>query len=292
MRPYVIMLVVLASGLGLPTFAELITYNSPLPEQNAMARAGFLAEMGIQLSQFRVDFETGFVDAQDISNQPGLFPAGLVIRDTSPDDAAIIKSGPGSISLSNPVGQFAVTFDGGPSDVLELDFSASPVDYVAYQDIDTTSNNSIITLVFSNGSTMNFFSDDTLTFGDSAEFLGFFRNDLPQISKLRLRLSGDLYGIDNIEYGIVPEDVLPGDYNFNGVVDAADYVVWRDQIGGQAGYNRWQRQFGETANADASPSAVGLAIAVPEPACIALVSLGIATVYCRRTSRAKSLASC
>src|SRR5688572_9219219 len=155
MRPFVFALAVLVSGFEHSAFADLITYNSPATDQNAMARAGFLAEMGIRSPQFLVDFETGFVDGQNVSNQPGLFPAGLVIRDSSAANAAIIESGPGSISLSNPVGQFALTYDGGLSDVLELDFSASPVDYIGYQDIDTTSNNSIITLVFSDGSTKN-----------------------------------------------------------------------------------------------------------------------------------------
>ena len=54
---------------------------------------------------------------------------------------------------------------------------------------------------------------------------------------------------------------LTGDYNNNGVVDAADYVVWRnnqgtsnalpnDPIGGMIGaaqYNQWRAHFGQTA---------------------------------------------
>ena len=57
--------------------------------------------------------------------------------------------------------------------------------------------------------------------------------------------------------------VLPGDYNFNGIVDAADYTVWRDTLGttgvalpadgnndGQVNlddYAFWKAHFGETA---------------------------------------------
>src|SRR5205807_2579148 len=38
---------------------------------------------------------------------------------------------------------------------------------------------------------------------------------------------------------------IPGDFNNNGVVDAADYIVWRKTGGTQAGYNAWRTHFGE-----------------------------------------------
>ncbi len=37
---------------------------------------------------------------------------------------------------------------------------------------------------------------------------------------------------------------LPGDYNLSGVVDAADYVVWRKSDGSPDGYNTWRVNFG------------------------------------------------
>jgi hypothetical protein len=72
-----------------------------------------------------------------------------------------------------------------------------------------------------------------------------------------------------------------GDYNGNGVVDAADYVVWRDNegttnplpndpIGGTIGseqYIQWRSHFGQSASSGAAlPSAGSLSVAVPEPA--------------------------
>jgi hypothetical protein len=61
---------------------------------------------------------------------------------------------------------------------------------------------------------------------------------------------------------------LPGDYNRDGVVDAADYVVWRESDGSQGGYNTWRAHFGQTADsgADANSNA-----AVPEPATLVLL---------------------
>jgi T5SS/PEP-CTERM-associated repeat protein len=53
---------------------------------------------------------------------------------------------------------------------------------------------------------------------------------------------------------------LSGDYNQNGIVDAADYVVWRNGLGSiytQDGYNIWRENFGR--------SVVSGAAAAPEP---------------------------
>jgi hypothetical protein len=67
---------------------------------------------------------------------------------------------------------------------------------------------------------------------------------------------------------------LPGDYNNNGIVDAADYTVWRDNVGstaslandsfsgtiGQARHDQWIANFGWTAGSSSIDNAV-----VPEP---------------------------
>jgi hypothetical protein len=62
---------------------------------------------------------------------------------------------------------------------------------------------------------------------------------------------------------------LPGDYNNDGAVNAADYTVWRDgnsPDSTQAGYNLWAANYGATS------ISAGSAVAVPEPA------TGVATV--------------
>jgi hypothetical protein len=71
--------------------------------------------------------------------------------------------------------------------------------------------------------------------------------------------------------------IAPGDFNGDGVVDAADYVVWRstlgstadlradgngDQVIDQADYNVWRSSFGNTYNF-AGGAAIG--VVVPEP---------------------------
>jgi hypothetical protein len=68
---------------------------------------------------------------------------------------------------------------------------------------------------------------------------------------------------------------LAGDYNKDGVVDAADYVVWREGLGTTytpADYEVWRAHFGQTAG---SGSGVSVNAAVPEPSTLALIFVGL-----------------
>ena len=81
---------------------------------------------------------------------------------------------------------------------------------------------------------------------------------------------------------------LLGDYNGNGVVDAADYTLWRDNLGapteasinnnGDGGgvtasdYTYWKTRFGNTSGAGAG----SVSAAVPEPASFVLLMMAAA----------------
>jgi T5SS/PEP-CTERM-associated repeat protein/autotransporter-associated beta strand protein len=68
---------------------------------------------------------------------------------------------------------------------------------------------------------------------------------------------------------------LTGDFNFDGFVDAADYVVWRKSIATQDEYNWWRSNFGATASSRSiAHGSVGPSTGVPEPASLALLALG------------------
>ncbi len=82
---------------------------------------------------------------------------------------------------------------------------------------------------------------------------------------------------------------VPGDYNNNGVVDAADYVLWRNggplqnevvTIGSVTpeDYTEWRARFGNTSG---SGSALG-AGAVPEPATVTLLWVVLGSLYIAR----------
>ena len=74
---------------------------------------------------------------------------------------------------------------------------------------------------------------------------------------------------------------LLGDFNADGTVDAADYVVWRKIDGSQTDLDLWRAHFGESASSGAA--AVG---AVPEPAPLTSLFLVAAARYFRRGRRA------
>lgn len=91
------------------------------------------------------------------------------------------------------------------------------------------------------------------------------------------------FGIfDNVIVEQVTAGGLDGDFNDDGTVDAADYTVWRDNLGtsntlpndttpgtvSTADYLDWNNNFGSTAGS-------GTGSAVPEPASIMLVLVGL-----------------
>lgn len=95
-----------------------------------------------------------------------------------------------------------------------------------------------------------------------------------------------------VQFGTLAAGVI-GDYNDNGVVDAADYTVWRDALGTGAtlpndatpgivdatDYTLWKLNFGMSAGAGSA------AAAVPEPAAWLLIlpMLGVILVLTQRT---------
>ena len=88
--------------------------------------------------------------------------------------------------------------------------------------------------------------------------------------------------IDNFTVEVLGSNVgLVGDYNNDGSVDAADYVVWRkNNINGQQGYTDWRTNFGRTLGSGGGI----LPTAVPEPASVALVVIGGLIALGRRRS--------
>lgn len=110
--------------------------------------------------------------------------------------------------------------------------------------------------------------------------------------------SATRYTVDNAVFiGVPNPDPVPGDYSGNGTVDAADYTVWRDNLGGDpasfaagtrdvnivdatvvnADYGFWVSNFGNTVT---PPSAQ----AVPEPVGLVL-TLAAMSLLCGRPDR-------
>jgi hypothetical protein len=95
----------------------------------------------------------------------------------------------------------------------------------------------------------------------------------------------------------LPETGIAGDYNGNGVVDAADYTFWRDRLGQNialpntnpddtdnmvttAEYDFWKSRFGATSGSGSS--ALAATESVPEPGTMALIALAGSFLAIRR----------
>jgi len=97
-----------------------------------------------------------------------------------------------------------------------------------------------------------------------------------------------------VDYLAAAMAMLLGDYNENGVVDAADYVVWRNNFGsptalpndnsdgvGQDDYTRWRANFGKSL----SSGSASLSAAAPEPSATAMLLVMASLTMLGRPSR-------
>jgi hypothetical protein len=79
---------------------------------------------------------------------------------------------------------------------------------------------------------------------------------------------------------------IPGDFNNDGTVDAADYIVWRNGLGTtytQTDYAAWRANFGRRVAGTAAVTVGNTIPAVPEPTSVAMAFLSIASLAsCRR----------
>jgi hypothetical protein len=111
-------------------------------------------------------------------------------------------------------------------------------------------------------------------------------------------------GLENSSTGfrlarLVPAAGVAGDYNGNGTVDAADYVVWRNNLGAsfqlqnevagttpgavtQDDYDAWRARFGNTSGAGGGELSGTI---VPEASTAVLAALAGMLVACRRRSK-------
>ena len=113
---------------------------------------------------------------------------------------------------------------------------------------------------------------------------------LTNVTSLQIRgefISGSDNGdLDNV----ILSGGLAGDFNQNGIVDTADYIVWRKAnttstplpndtgLGvpiGAAHYNLWRANYG-------NPPAAALAFAIPEPTSVLLAASALATLALAR----------
>lgn len=86
---------------------------------------------------------------------------------------------------------------------------------------------------------------------------------------------------------------IAGDFNHDGAVNAADYVVWRKGNGSAADYNLWRSNFGAQGSGDSALAGDELnRTSVPEPQSLLLAFASLATLVTLQNSRLRGAGSC
>ncbi len=114
----------------------------------------------------------------------------------------------------------------------------------------------------------------------------------------------DSYGVTITNFqASIGEIGVPGDYNENNVVDAADYSVWRDRLGQNIAlpnevetpnmvtvedYDYWKAHFGATSGSGGGSAAVGSVVPEPAAAILAIVAGVLLGPWHRRNKFAAS----
>ena len=75
--------------------------------------------------------------------------------------------------------------------------------------------------------------------------------------------------------------VLPGDFNADGRVDAADYTTWRDRSGSQGDYQLWRANFEESGSGGIA-AATGDVAPEADPHAVAVVAIVTVLLWVRR----------
>ena len=110
---------------------------------------------------------------------------------------------------------------------------------------------------------------------------------LPSAGQYFVRVTGataDSVQLYDLALSVAAIPGLPGDYNRNNFVDAADYVTWRKNDGTQAGYETWRANFGTPS----SGSGRLLSASVPEPTSVLLLVFGAGCWSFARPGRIES----
>ncbi len=248
----------------------------------------------IDLGTFRDQLQTGSVNVQ-INDDAGLDWAMYVITVTTPIadpiGPSVFIDGGGSVTVDSPINPLRALQIGGPStgdlrlksavnieindDFVQLANGTLTVELSATS-LTTPSIEAFGEAELAGTLIVQLASGFTPAINDKFEILSAlssvnFEFDNSTLPNLPMGLDWQLvYDATSVELRVIAS-TIPGDYNQNGIVDTADYVLWRKgpaTYGGTDGYDLWQSHFGQTAG---SGSDVSANATVPEPATLAML---------------------
>ncbi len=185
------------AALGSALMAAPLTFASGSFGNNATVRMNWMTATGITAPDHSAIFDN-LADG-NIHGVANVYP-GLTI--TSTNSSAIVTSNASLLGSSNPIGLKAVALT--ENSVQTVTF-ATPIDYFSLISIDASSV--AITVNYVGGGSSVHSNGSSSSSGNTGVFFGLYRNDQPQITSLILNGDGGdgEWGLDNVEYGVVPE---------------------------------------------------------------------------------------
>lgn len=243
------------------------------------------------------------VDILNNANGPSYLAPGTPAPPGGDNTKPSYENGPGLLTIGSPENPFDLNFNGNSTNLCATcNFNAEIGGLTAGTQYDQVVVYGTLTIGSTNSAqtpwgTLNVSLIDDFSPTSSATF---------EIMKATTRTGGPFATVNlpspdwSVEYTstsvllhFTGSAGVPGDYNGNGTVDAADYVLWRKDPTNPAngyvsdpsdGYNLWRTNFG---NPPGAGSGLGENTSVPEPASLAIIGLVGAIVAlarpCRRT---------
>lgn len=201
---------------------------------------------------------------------------GGTLGGTGTIGGAVTVNEGGRIAPGASVGNLKVgSLNLAPGSILDFEF-----DTVSNADVSDLINVTAGNGLTINGGLLNITNLGNMTAGTYTllDYVGDLGGSLASISFGSLPTGFDYQLVNNMSatsIDLIVSTSLLGDYNSDGAVDAADYVLWRKNppaYGDSAGYDVWRQNFGNSASASAS----SMSAAVPEPAassCISMIAI-------------------
>ena len=172
-------------------------FNSTSSSNRDDARTDFLAAAGVAGGQFFQNFESYDLGQNMLGVDVG---GGLTIGNSG--SGLVDIRGDNAFGGSDPIDTKGLWHN--ESAWLELNFTGGPASYIGGIDIDHGSGT--IRVTYTDTTTETFVTEGTGAGGDSGEFWGLVSENDLFITKVEFDVSGDRsWGLDNLEYGVVPE---------------------------------------------------------------------------------------
>ncbi len=262
---------------------------------NGAAAMNVRVSAGVTLSTFsganieasgKLQLDGGTLDAQYVDIRGGtLTGSGTVLTGSGPIDGQIENHGgvvaPGNgVGMLNVTGRFANALDGTLA--FELGGTTAGTQYDQLNVTGAVTLNGVLTISLVNlgGGTFTPSPGNTFWLITATDSIGGAFSQIVAPDGYNWKVN---YNADGVGMSMQLVVGNPGDFNFDGTVDARDYVVWRNEALGPLNLAAWRSHFGTT-----YASGTGLANnnGIPEPATILLLlTATFSGLSCRRTRR-------